>query len=178
MSDPQEPTAQPLHFHKKRNYQSIRQDKVVNLKCLVTDADSGDTLSYNADMVYLHGGYGSAFPKVEQALQGLEVDMTAEVTLEPEDAYGEPDPALLMKVPADVIPEAAHQVGMEIEGEAEDGSSRTFRVVAIDAEGITVDGNHPFAGRRLHFKFEVCDIRDASAQELAAGYGFREVPQQ
>ena len=177
-NSPHDSNVQPLHFQKKRNYQSVRPDKVVTLKCLVTDPDSGETLSYLDDMVYLHGGYGSAFPKLESALAGLEVDMHSEVTLEPEDGYGQPDPELLMKVPADVIPEGAHQVGMEIEGEAEDGSSRTFRVVGIDAEGITVDGNHPLAGRRLHFKMEVTDIRDASADEIAAGYGFRETPRQ
>ena len=149
---------QPLHFHKKRNYQSVRPDKVVSLKCLVTDPDSGETLSYLDDMVYLHGGYGSAFPKLESALAGLEVDMHCEVTLEAEDTYGEPDPELLLKVPADVIPEAAHQVGMEIEGETEDGSSRTFRVVAIDAEGITLDGNHPLAGKDLNFDIELMQI--------------------
>ena len=41
-----------------------------------------------------------------------------------------------------------------------------------------MDGNHPLAGRRLHFKFEIIDIRDASAQELAAGYGFAKAPVQ
>jgi len=169
---------QPLHFHRKRNYQSIRQDKVVYLKCLLTDADSGETLSYRDDMVYLHGGYGSAFPKVEQALEGREVDMTCEVTLEAEDAYGTPDPDLHIKVPVDAIPEAARQPGSEIEGQAEDGSSRDFRVVAVDDDGITVDGNHPLAGRRLHFKFEITDIRDATPQEISAGYGFPEVPVQ
>lgn len=170
--------AQPLQFHKKRNYQSVRKDKVVSLKCLLTDPDTDEALSYRDDMVYLHGGYGSAFAKVEEALAGLEVDMHAEVTLEPADTYGEPDPALLMKVPVDAIPEGARQVGMEIEGEAEDGSTRTFRVVAVDAEGIIVDGNHPLAGRRLRFKMEVTDIRDASAEEIAAGYGFSKPPMQ
>jgi FKBP-type peptidyl-prolyl cis-trans isomerase SlyD len=169
---------QPLHFHKKRNYQSVRKDKVVSLTCLITDADSRETLDYRTDMAYLHGGYGSALPKVETALEGLQVDMTCELTLAPEDAYGQPDPALRMKVPVEAIPEAAHQVGMVIEGEAEDGSSRDFRIVAIDGEGITVDGNHPLAGLQLHFKFEITDIRDATAEELAAGYGFPETPLQ
>ena len=90
------------------------------------------------------------------AVTGHEV--RAEVTLEAEDSYGEPDPALLMKVPADVIPEDARQVGREIDGEAEDGSSSTCRVVAIDAEGITVDGNHPLAGQALNFKLELVEI--------------------
>jgi FKBP-type peptidyl-prolyl cis-trans isomerase SlyD len=170
--------AQPLHFHKKRNYQSVRQDKVVYLKCLLTDADSGETLSYRDDMVYLHGGYGSAFPKVEEALEGRLVGTVCETTLAAAEAYGEPDPMLLMKVPTDAIPTAARQVGMELEGEAEDGSSRPFRVSAIDEEGITVDGNHPLAGRRLRFRMEIRDIRDATAQEIAAGYGFAKVPTQ
>lgn len=180
MSDSGKPSdnVQPLHFNKKRNYQSIRPDKVVYLTCLVRDADSGETLSYRDDMVYLHGGYGSALPKIESALAGLEVDMHAEVTLEPEDAYGPVEPALRLKVPTEAIPEAARHVGMEIEGEAEDGSSQPFRVIAVDAEGITLDGNHPLAGRRLYFKLEVTDIRDASAEEIAAGYGFPEAPTQ
>jgi FKBP-type peptidyl-prolyl cis-trans isomerase SlyD len=169
---------QPLHFHKKRNYQSVRKDKVVSLTCLMSDADSGETLDYRSDMVYLHGGYGSALPKVEAALEGLEVDMTCEITLAPEDAYGQPDPSLLMKVPTEAIPEAARRVGMVIEGESNDGSSRDFRIVDIDDQGITVDGNHPLAGRRLHFKFEITDIRDANAEELAAGYGLSETPLQ
>lgn len=169
---------QILHFDKKRNYQSVRKDKVVSLACLMSDADSGETLDYRTDMVYLHGGYGSAFPKIEEVLEGLQVDMTAEVELEPADAYGQPDPALLMKVPHDAIPEAARQVGTVIEGEGDDGSRRDFRVTAIDDEGITVDGNHPLAGRRLRFKLEVTDIRDASAEEIAAGYGFSEAPLQ
>ena len=123
-------------------------------------------------------GHAAQVDDLEAALQGLEVDMTTEVTLEPADAYGELDPALQMQVPLDAIPEEARQVGMELDGEAEDGSSRTFRVVALDDESITVDGNHPYAGRRLHFKFEVLDIREATPEEIEAGYGFSKVPRQ
>jgi len=167
-----------IHFNKKRSYQRVQKDKVVYLKFLLSDADNGETLAYRDDMVYLHGGYGSALPKVEAALEGLEVDMTVEVTLEPADAYGKFDPALRMQVPLDAIPEEARQVGAELDGEAEDGSSHAFRVVAVDVDGITVDGNLPYAGRRLHFKFEVLDIRDATPAETEAGYGFREAPTQ
>lgn len=165
-----------VHFNKKRSYQRVRKDKVVYLKYLLRDADTGETLAYRDDMVYLHGGYGSALPKVEAALDGLEVDMTVEVTLDPADAYGEFDPRLRMDVPIDAIPAEARQVGAELEGEAEDGSSQTFRVVAVNDDSITVDGNHPYAGRRLHFKFEVLDIRDATPAEIEAGYGFPEPP--
>lgn len=167
-----------IHFNKKRNYQRIGKDKVVTLKCLLTDADTGESLIYRDDMVYLHGGYGSALPKVEEVLEGLEVDMIAELTLEPADAYGEFDPALRMGVPLDAIPEEARSVGTVLEGEGEDGDSLVFRVVAVEADQVVVDGNLPLAGRRLTFKIEVLDIRDATPQEIDAGYGFSEVPKQ
>lgn len=167
-----------IHFNKKRNYQRITKDKVVTLKCLLRDADSGEALLYRDDMVYLHGGYGSALPKVEQALDGLEVDMITELTLEPADAYGEIDPRLRMTVPTEAIPEQARHTGAVLEGEDEHGDSRDFRVVELGDDGIVVDGNLPLAGRRLTFRLEVLEIRDATPQEIAAGYGFSEAPTQ
>lgn len=161
-----------LHFNKKRNYQRIRKDKVVRLKYLLTDRDTKETLAFRDDMVYLHGGYGSAFPKVEEALQDLEVDMKADVSLEAADAYGDSDPALLMEVPLNAIPEEGRHLGAEIAGERPDGSEQSFRVVEVTEEHIKLDGNHPLAGRRLRFQFEVLDIRDATAEEIKAGYGF------
>ena len=166
-----------LHFNRKRNYQRIAKDKVVHLKYLLQDRDSGHTLAFRDDMIYLHGGYGSAFPKVEQALEGLEVDMKVEVELDPQDSYGEVDPQLRLEVPAEAIPEQARQVGAQLDGEGPDGSSTQFRVVAVEADRITVDANHPMAGKRLRFLFEVLDIRDAHPREIAAGYGFTEAPE-
>lgn len=167
---------QILHFNKKRNYQRIRKDKVVRLKYLLRDRDSEQALAYRDDMIYLHGGYGSAFPKVEAALEGLEVDMKAEVDLEPSDGYGESDPERILQVPADALPPEVLHVGAEVDGELEDGPTVKFRVTAIDGDQITLDANHPMAGRHLSFMFEVLDIRDAHAKEIEAGYGFAEAP--
>lgn len=167
-----------IHFNRKRNYQRIAKDKVVTLKCLLSDADTGETLVYRDEMVYLHGGYGSALPKVEEALEGLEVDMVTEVTLQPADAYGEFDPRLHIAIPLDAIPEQARHPGAMLEGEDQRGDSRDFRVVEVRADEIIVDGNLPLAGRRLFFKLEVLYIRDATPQEIEAGYGFSEAPKQ
>jgi FKBP-type peptidyl-prolyl cis-trans isomerase SlyD len=166
-----------LHFNRKRNYQRIAKDKVVRLKYLLQDRDTGQSLAYRDDMVYLHGGYGSAFPKIEQALAGLEVDMKVEVDLDPHEGYGEVDPQLRFEVPAEAIPEQARQVGAQLDGEGPDGDTTQFQVVAVDADKVTVDANHPMAGKRLRFLFEVLDIRDAHPREIAAGYGFAEAPE-
>jgi FKBP-type peptidyl-prolyl cis-trans isomerase SlyD len=165
-----------LHFNRKRNYQRIAKDKVVRLKYLLRDRDTGQTLDYRDDMVYLHGGYGSAFPKIEQALEGLEVDMKAEVDLDPHEGYGAIDPQRQLRVPVDAIPEQARQVGAQLDGEDPDGTTLNYRVTAVDDDHLILDANHPMAGRRLHFLFEVLDIRDAHPREIAAGYGFAEAP--
>lgn len=162
----------PVQFIKQRNYQRIGKDKVVRLRYVVFEQGGEQALAYRDDLIYLHGGYGGAFPKVEQALEGLTVDAKAEVLLEPAEGYGERDPALKMSVPADAIPPEARTVGAQLEGEAPDGSTRPFVVTAVDDAEVTVDGNHPLAGKRLHFMFEVMDIRDATRAELDAGHAF------
>lgn len=161
-----------VQFIKKRNYQSIGKDKVVRLRYAVFEQGSEQTLAYRDDLYYLHGGYGGAFPAVEQALEGRCVDAQVEVLLAAAEAYGERDPALEIHVALEDIPPEACNVGAQLEGEAPDGSARPFVVTAVSADSVTVDGNHPLAGKDLRFLLEVLDIRDASRAELDAGYAF------
>lgn len=161
-----------VQFIRKRNYQGIAKDKVVRLRYVVSEQGTDQALAYRDDLFYLHGGYGGAFAKVEQALEGLNVDAKVEVMLAPEEGYGARDPALEMVVPIEAIPPEARNVGARLEGEAPDGDARSFMVTAVTADGVTVDGNHPLAGKHLCFLLEVLDIRDASRAEIEAGYAF------
>ncbi|BCO31703.1 FKBP-type peptidyl-prolyl cis-trans isomerase [Thiohalobacter sp. COW1] len=161
-----------LHFVRKRNYQSVVRDKVVRLRYAVFEQGSDQALAYDDDLYYLHGGYGGAFPRVEQALEGLGVDAKMELELTADEAYGRYDPDLCLAVPASEIPEEAHYVGARLEGESPEGGSLDFTVTAVEEDAITVDGNHPLAGRDLRFVLEVLDIRDATPEELEAGYAF------
>lgn len=161
-----------VQFIKQRNYQRIAKDKVVRLRYVVFEQGTEQALALRDDLYYLHGGYGGAFPKVEVALEGLRVDAKVEVLLTPDECYGERNPELEMTVPAAAIPAEARNVGAQLEGEAPDGSARPFLVTAVDGGQVTVDGNHPLAGKHLRFMLEVLDIRDASRAELEAGYAF------
>ncbi|MGD8309220.1 MAG: peptidylprolyl isomerase [Chromatiales bacterium] len=165
-------TARTLEFHRKRSYARVRKDRVVRLKLAVLDRDTGEALDFRDDLYYLHGGYGSALPRVEEALEGVAVDTACELALAPEDAYGHRDPDLVIEVPAGEIPEAARRVGARLDGEGPDGSVVAFRVVAASGDRIRVDGNHPLAGRNLSMKIEVLDVREATAEEIEAGYAF------
>jgi FKBP-type peptidyl-prolyl cis-trans isomerase SlyD len=167
-------TVTPLQFHSKRSYIRVRRDRVVRLKLAVLDRDTGEALDYRDDVYYLHGGYGSAFPRVEEALEGVGVGTACELVLGPEDAYGQRRPELVIEVPAGEIPEAAHRAGARVDGEGPDGQVVSFRVAAVSGDTLTLDGNHPLAGRTLSIKAEVLDVRAATAAEIEAGYAFRD----
>jgi FKBP-type peptidyl-prolyl cis-trans isomerase SlyD len=163
---------QKLHFISKPNYGRIRKDKVVRLRYALFDRDGEHALEFRDDLYYLHGGYGGAFPKIEAALEGMEIQGKTEVELDPEEGYGHHDPALRVTASLEAFPPEAHHLGARLEGEAPDGRVLSFRVVKMENGQLTVDGNHPLAGRRLRFVLEVLDIRDASAAEIAAGHAF------
>ncbi len=169
-------TEQPLHFVRKRQYTRIAKDKVVTLKSAVLDATTDALIEYRNDLTYLHGGYGGAPAKVEQALEGLTVDSRVEVTLSPEEGYGAHDPQLVMVLPAAELPAQAQQVGAQVDGQAEDDKVVKFRVLNVEDGMITLDGNHALAGKTVKFVLEVEAIRSATAEELAAGYAFRHTP--
>ncbi|HFD78817.1 MAG TPA: hypothetical protein ENK05_00305 [Gammaproteobacteria bacterium] len=156
----------------EENDDEIRQDKVVRLGFHVTERGSGELLQYGDDLVYLHGGYGGAFPKVEFAMEGCRVGDRVEVSLAPEDGYGQRRPELLLEVPAAEFGEELPPAGTAVEGELPDGRSMTFTVAGFSNGHIALDGNHPFAGKHLDFRFEVLEIRDSSEAERAAGFAF------
>ena len=154
------------------NSDEIGPDKVVQLRFRISDQASGRLLQYGDDLVYLHGGYGGAFPKVEQAMQGCRIGDRVELTLSPEEGYGHRQPELVLEMPTDEFTGEVPETGTTVDGELPDGRSLTFTVAGVSTHKITLDGNHPFAGKQLVFEFEVLEIRDSSAAERAAGFAF------
>ena len=71
-----------------RKTDRITPDKVVGLRFRIVDESTGHLLQYGDELVYLHGGYGGAFPKVERAMEGRSVGDHIELTLAPEEGYG------------------------------------------------------------------------------------------
>jgi FKBP-type peptidyl-prolyl cis-trans isomerase SlyD len=154
------------------NMNEIRQDRVVRLGFRVKDQQSGSLLQYGDDLVYLHGGYGGAFPKVEQAMEGCRVGARIEVSLSPAEGYGEHHPELVIRLPSDEFSDGLPRAGEAVDGELPDGRSMTFTVSEVAEGTIVLDGNHPFAGKHLVFDFEVLEVRASSEAERSAGFAF------
>ncbi len=161
-----------IHFIRKPSYARIGRNKVVQLKCLIQDSQ-GEVLEFREDLVYLHGGYGGAFPVVEAALEGHEVGAKVEVAVSPEEGFGLRRPELLIEVPVTELPTEALTPGAFLEAEDEKGNPVRFQVIAVEQDRVRLDGNHPYADKSLNFLLEVLEIRDASEEELEKGYALR-----
>ena len=144
---------------------------MVTLAFELKDADGKLLEDEDATMAYLHGGYGGIFPKVEEALEGQEAGYEMNITLEPDDAFGEYDADLLRVEPRDRFPETL-EVGMQFEGVpgGDEEEARIYTVSDVTSEAVVVDANHPLAGERLWFKCTVKEVRAATDEELTHGH--------
>ena len=150
----------------------IAKDTVVSLRYELSDAN-GTLLEKTDDPVsYLHGGYDGIFPAVEEAVHGKDVGTKFNVTMEPDDAFGEYEHDLVRVEPRSLFPDEI-AIGMQFEGGAEDADDEDYMlytVVDVTGDEVTVDGNHPLAGQRLNFGVKIVAIRDASEEEMAHGH--------
>ena len=150
----------------------ILKDTVVSLRYELKDADGILLEKVDEPVSYLHGGYDGIFPTVEEALHGKESGTAFDVTMEPDEAFGEYDHDLVRVEPRSLFPENV-AVGMQFEGGAEDSDDEDFVlyiVAEVTEDEVTVDGNHPLAGKTLKFSGVVTDVRAATQEELAHGH--------
>ena len=103
-------------------------------------------------------GKGKAIKGLENALVGMSPGQTKTVVVKPADGYGAKDPAFVWTVPAGELPAGDAAVGTEISFARPDGSRVEGRIVKIDGDQVTVDGNHPLAGRNLTFEIKLVSI--------------------
>ena len=147
----------------------ITRNTAVTLRYKVTDAQRQPLDPGPGPMVYLHGGYGNTFARIEQALDGQEKGFQTVVALQPEEAFGARDESLVQTIPRSEFPPGV-KVGGSLPGRDEAGNQRAFRVVKIKGDKVLLDGNHPLAGKALRFILRVDDVRAASASEIAHGH--------
>ena len=143
---------------------------VASFHYTLTD-DSGTVLDKSPDaqpLQYLHGA-GNIVPGLEKALTGRKVGDAFDVTVQPEEAYGPRNEQLIQSVPRDAFQGVdTIEPGMQFHAQGA-GGPMLVTVVSADEAQVRIDGNHPLAGRTLHFAVRIDGVRDASADEQAAG---------
>jgi FKBP-type peptidyl-prolyl cis-trans isomerase SlyD len=150
--------------------QKVGKNKVVSLTYMIFN-DQGEVQEQSDIPVsYLHGDANSdLFPKVAEALEGAGPGDVIEVTLSPEEGFGIYDPSKTYSDVIDNVPPEFREIGAEAEFQNEIGESITMTVTEIKDGRITLDGNHPFAGKTMKFRITTKDVRDASESEATTG---------
>ena len=122
-----------------------------------------------APLEYLHGA-DNLVPGLEAALEGKESGDQVSTDVPPEMAYGVRDDSLRRAVPRSELASLGElEEGMRFEAETEAGTE-ILSVISLDGDEVTVDGNHPLAGRTLHFDVEIVAVRVATEEEIAHGH--------
>lgn len=150
----------------------IAKDTVVSLNYELFDSTGELLEQVETPISYLHGGYDGIFPLVEEALHGKDVGDKCTVTMKPDDAFGEYDHGLVEVESRSSFPKEV-AVGMQFEGgpeNADEDDFLLFTVVEVTDDEVTVDGNHPLAGKTLTFNCTVTGVRSATAEELTHGH--------
>ena len=153
----------------------VAKNTVVTLDYSVTDVDGELVDAGQEPLVYLHGGYDDIFPMIEEAMHGKKIGESVTIKMQPDDAFGVYDAALVQLEPRSQFPQEL-QVGMQFEGvpEGAEGDEEDdvliYRVTEIADDKVVLDGNHPLAGMALVFTCTVTDVRPATADEISHGH--------
>jgi FKBP-type peptidyl-prolyl cis-trans isomerase SlyD len=113
---------------------------------------------------YIHG-HQQMIPGLERQLEGLRAGDQRDITVNPEEGYGESDPALFVEVPVSDLPaDVAPKPGVVLRGVNPDGQSFQARIAEVKPESVVLDLNHPLAGKTLRFSVQVADVAPVGSQ--------------
>lgn len=149
----------------------VAKDVVVSLAYKLTvDGEVLDEAGKDDAIQFLHG-HRNIIPGLENELTGLKLGDSKEVSVQPEEGYGLTDSEEIEEISLEDFPEGiVPEIGMELEVKDEDGNDLYGRVLAITEDTVTMDFNHPLAGKTLDFEVTVVGLRNATEDELSHGH--------
>lgn len=155
----------------------IQENKFVSLVYTLTvDGAVVDKAENDRPLEFIFGT-GMLLPKFEQQIAGKTVGDKVEFTLSPEDGYGVSNDEYIVELPKNlfevegVIDEKIVAVGNILPMMDNDGNRLNGRVDAIGETTVTMDFNHPMAGKTLNFAVEVVGVREVTEADTMASAG-------
>lgn len=149
---------------------NISKDTVVEMHYTLSEAGNQIESSFETDpLVYLHGHSGM-LEGVEAALEGKTAGDKIEITLSPEQAYGEIKENAIQRIPLKHLQGAKKwKAGMTAIVESNQGRKQVT-LVKVGKFNADCDLNHPLAGKTLDFSIEILNVRAAEPEEVAHGH--------
>lgn len=116
--------------------------------------------SRERDPLVFKVGSGQVIAGFDSAVMDKEVGDTVKTRIEPRDAYGEVDEEYIFTVDRSQVPDNIPlEIGLPLTLSAEDGRRMDVTIAAVDDKEITLDANHPLAGKALTFDIEIVEIK-------------------
>ncbi len=122
------------------------------------DGSQFDSSEGHAPLVFTVGA-GEVIPGFDKGILGMRCGEQRSVEVDPVDGYGPHVSEMVVEIERSMIPEADRlAVGSFLEASMEDGRSLEVQVVKLTETTVVLDGNHPLAGKTLHFNIELLDF--------------------
>lgn len=157
--------------------QRIRKNKVVQFTYTIIDEENNVVEQVDLPVQYVHGASDMGLiERIERALEGARVGDKVEAQVPPSEGFGEHDPDLSIVDDIDNVPPQFRMVGAKVEMANDAGETKEFTITNIENGKVTIDGNHPLAGKTARFIVSILSIRDATADEIKNGVSNDNVP--
>ena len=147
-------------------------NKVVTFNYTLKDTEGNllDSTKNDGPFSFITGSM-QVLPRLEEALSSMIIGSKKSIKLTATDAYGEYDEGAIQKVKRNLFPEEAElEIGKTYFGHSPEGQHIQFVITEIENEDITVNFNHPLAGKDLEFDVHLLDVRDATPEEISHGH--------
>jgi FKBP-type peptidyl-prolyl cis-trans isomerase SlyD len=150
--------------------ETISINKFVELTYRIIDQSNGEVIEQVEEPLgYVQGDNSLLFNQVTKELEGKCVGDEVEILLKAEDAFGKMADELIFTDDINNVPMEYRFIGASVTMQNDKGGTKDFIVSSIEDGKLTIDGNHPLAGKDIIFYVEILSIREATADEIIEG---------
>lgn len=148
---------------------TIEKNKFVSLTYSITDETNEILERIDLPVPLILGHNSQLIEKIEQALIGKKQGDQISVTLTAEEGFGPHIPELTFTDDLENVPPEFQHIGAEVQFQNDQGETKEFRVTRIENGKLTVDGNHPLAGKAITYNVTIVEVRDPTPEEMMSG---------
>ncbi len=158
-------------MNEQSEFTKVAKDLVVSLEYTLTvDGELIDSSEENGPIDYIQG-HENIIAGLESELDGMKLGESKKVNVKAVDAYGEYDEEAVEEIPLSDFPkDIPLEVGVELAVEDEDEGPISAVIEEVGKDTVTLNFNHPLAGKDLNFDVKILSIRAATAEELEHGH--------
>jgi FKBP-type peptidyl-prolyl cis-trans isomerase SlyD len=145
---------------------------VVGIEYEVKEAGTTDVVDSNkgsGEPLAFIMGKGHIIPGLENALCGMSTNENGDILVPATEAYGEYNSEAVQTLPIEQFEGVELKEGLTLYGQSEDGQTTQVTVKSFTESEVSIDFNHPLAGKDLMFSVVVLSVREATADEIESG---------